>query len=250
MNIILIGAISTGVVIVLSIISTMPAFLRSSESSESRYTSVMLSFSITKEGESKWCQELTTTLGGYDELKATVFVSGKSAELNPECLSELAANSNIDIGSMTYSYQAITSFDDYLEALREVELGKSAVDRVANVNSKTFKAPHGLTDENIYSYLSRNGITADFSYDDHYNYYQGQFIRYDASVVQGSSFRPELITTSGVTAPIIIEFNDSMSIRDIERNIQQIVNLIKTDQAIRLVNASDLTGAQLTSRGS
>lgn len=174
MKIIHIGVISTGLVIAVGISLVAPALIL--PYMPQSYP-VFLSFEITDSYNLPyWCNDLSDVLEKFDA-KATVFISGKLAEEYPDCVT--AFGNNAQIGSMTYNYVSLTT-SDYLLQLGEVQHGKQVIDTIGNLDSKVFKAPFSQTDENTYSLLSRSGIFADFSYDDHFNIYEnGQFVRYD-----------------------------------------------------------------------
>jgi peptidoglycan/xylan/chitin deacetylase (PgdA/CDA1 family) len=205
---------------------------------------VLLSFTIDNSptGVSSWCTELSSLLEERRITKAVVFVSGKTAEANPECITSFS--SGIDIGSQTYNYVNLTSVADYLDALDEVKRGKEAVEKVGNIDSRVFKAPYGSTDDNIYSLLHRSGILADFSYQDHYNkYVRNQFERYEAtslSATDQTSFR-----LSDEASPFILEFDSSIPVDKIG---EVILKFESENSDIRFVSASELTEIDLTIR--
>jgi hypothetical protein len=274
MKVVLLGAIATSIIVVLSIISIIPVFLKDSASSDSNPipvqttmpTTVMATFSITGPADSEWCANLVRVIEEHD-IKATIFVTGVFAQSDSHCISQLAINPDIDIGSQTYSYADITSVSDYLVALEEVREGKAAVDRAGNLDSRLFKAPYGQTDENIYSYLSGSGILADFSYDDHYNvYHEGKFIRSDDVIVVRYSVIPPA-TASAIdlqveissqlaskTDPssekiIIIEFGSDTPIDTISDEMSKIKSKDFLDNyEVHVVNASELLNLDLTVR--
>ncbi len=235
------AAISTTVVVVLGALMIVPAFLPASK--PKNQLEVMLTFSILDVGNvSEWCGDLASFLRAYD-IKATVFFTGRVAEQNPECVAEMPQGT--DIGSQTYSYANLTSISDYDLQLEEVTRGKEAVDNAGNLYSRVFKAPYGSTDDNIYSLLSRSNIVADFSYDDHYNVFiDGQFIRFNSTIYNGSqysaSFFLSLSKTGGST---VLTFDNTVALSQ----IKELVLKLKTGE-VRFVNASGLTGAELTQR--
>ena len=179
------GAIATGIVVVLGIAIISPVYYQKRPISQ---PIVMLSFSIIGDSNvPKWCNDLSSILEKHN-LRAAVFITGKVAERNPACISSFSSN-DIDIGSQTYNYVNLTSITDYSAALEEVRSGKEVLDKTGNLNSRLFKAPYGSTDQNIYSFLTRSGIVADFSYAQHYNKYEnGKFIKYDLVTYDGTTY--------------------------------------------------------------
>lgn len=241
MKLVHLGAISTGVVIALGIAMVVPAFTRTPN-----YTPpllVMLSFSVSDyDNSDDWCNNLSSIFKKYG-VKATVFVTGKVADQYPECVT--AFSNNIDIGSQTYSYVDLPSIPDYTAQLEEVRNGKQAVDYAGKLYSRVFKAPYGSTDQNTYSLLTRSDIVADFSYDEQYNkYYNGQFIKFDLDVYDGSKYSPNFFHTLPVTeTPTLINLDNSIPIEKIDLFISQ----LKSGN-VRFVNASEVTGIDLTIR--
>jgi len=255
MKLVHLGMISTGVVIALGLAMVVPAFTQ--QKVINSVPAVMLTFSIGNTNSadlSQWCDELATVLD-HQKVVATVFVSGKVAEKAPECVNSF--HEKVDIGSQTFSYVSLTSITDYGVALEEVKKGKEAVDRVGGLNSKLFKAPFGIVDENIYSYLSKSGIAADFSYINHYNKYEGsQFIRYDLKVLPGNQdglelygaiFRDDDVIRPISPVPIALQFDSAIAVEDIEATITELKSLY--DGNIQFVNASDIADVTLTQRG-
>lgn len=238
MKLVYLSILTTSIVVSLGVLSLTPAYLEVKPNK-----TVLLSFSITEsENLPEWCNELSNFLN-TNNLKAVVFVTGKVAWEFPHCVSSF--RNGIDIGSQTYNYVELTKISDYLEQLDEIKNGKSAVDKAGNLNSKLFKAPNGATDENIYSLLSQAKIFADFSYENQYNkIYQEKFLKFDLASFQASehdfSYFKKLKFDD---TPIMINFDNSDSIDNI---IDFILNLKSNE--ISFVNASELTGLQLTQR--
>lgn len=253
MNIVHLGIISTGTIIVLGMAMIIPAFTQ--QKPERSIPSVMLSFNIMNtQGEiSSWCQSLSSVLEKHD-VRATVFVSGLIADSDPECVSSFSPD--VDIGSQTYGYVDLTSISDYSEALEEVENGRQAIDEAGDLDSRLFRAPYGKTDENIYSLLNRPGIIADFSYVSQYNRYENnQFVRYDLKSLTGDTDGLRLFSVVSQDddvvrpynpVPILIRFDNSMEIDQIDRFISQLKSDYQND--IHFVNASDVVGLDLTIR--
>lgn len=231
--------IATVIVIIGGVVMISPLFF--SQDSGDRY--VMLCFSVYQTGSvAEWCQNLSSVLGNYN-LPATVFVDGKTAQDQPQTVA--CFNNRVDVGSRTYSNADLTNISDYTAKLREVQDGKFSVDYAGDLNSKAFQAPNGATDQDIYSLLNRTGILADFSYSDHYNVYQnGQFVRCEAYVYDGQSHGPDFFLAIPETVqPIIIQFNSTWAVSDIESFLSVLVS-----GDFDFVNASQLTGLALTDR--
>lgn len=235
------AAISTTVVVVLGALMIAPAFLPASK--PKNQLEVMLAFSILDVGNvPKWCGDLASFLKA-NGIEATVFFTGRVAEQNPEYVAEMPAGT--DIGSQTYSYTNLTSISDYDLQLEEVARGKEAVDNAGNLYSRVFQAPYGSTDDNIYSLLSRSDIVADFSYDGHYNvFYNGQFIRFNSTTYNGSQYSASFFLSLPKTGgPTVITFDNTAALSQ----VKELVLKLKTGE-VRFVNASGLTGVELTQR--
>lgn len=204
----------------------------------------MLSFSASESNDiADWCRNLSSILKSYD-ISATLFIVGKVAEQHPECVS--CFSSKVDIGSQTYSNLNLTSIADYDTQLEEVRKGKQAVDTAGNLYSRVFRAPNGDTDQNIYSLLSRNDILADFSYGSQYNVYlDNQFVKFDATVYDGTTCSANsILTLKKSSKPIIIHFDSEYP----AELISDFIGTLKTGQ-LDFVNASEMTGLNLTVRG-
>ena len=144
-----------------------------------------------------------------------------------------------------YGSRSLHSISDFTVQLDEVKKGKEAVDDAGNLFSRVFRAPYGATDENIYYLLSQSGIIADFSYEQQYNLFQdGQFIKYNAIIYEGSIESAELILNNSGSGPNIITFDSSSSITQIDDVISRLKN-----GEVQFVNASDLAKVDLTARG-
>jgi len=255
------GAVSTGMVVVLGIVVVLPAFMQKSAPPTLDF---VLLFRIhgddTLHG---WCDDLSAALEKHG-VPAVVLVAGNLADRHPACIS--VKNSRVDIGSQTYSYVGLASVPDYSYALYEVERGKQAVDAAGQTESRLFGAPYGSVDpENLYSMLSRSGITADFSYTDHYNLWQSDgngggdgdgggrqlFVRHDAAGYDGSQHTPEFFFSLEKTdSPVIIRFDSSsVSVAKIDQFVHGLESGNPERYHIRLSNASDLAGEPLTIRG-
>lgn len=231
------GALTTGIVIAVGIVLVLPAYIQRQEP-----VHVMLSFAITDDSNMpEWCSDLGSVLE-RQQVKAVLFVSGKVAEAHPECAAGFSRLGLVDLGSQTYSYVNLTSIDDYTMALEEVQGGKRAVDLAAGLNSKLFRAPYALTDDDIYSLLSRSEIVADFSYDDHYNNYEsGQFIRYPLTRVENPQASQELFDSIfAAEEPVMLEFDNSVPAGDIDRLISGLKSATASHGEVSIVNPSDL----------
>jgi hypothetical protein len=146
------------------------------------------------------------------------------------------------IGSQTYSYTNLSSIDDYSIQLEEIQKGKQLVDIAGNLSSKLFRVPIGYTDDNIYSLLSRSDIIADFSYKTYYNkYHMGQFLLFNITYIDGLKISPRSLKNLEKTS--IIFFNNSTPVKIIRKTLSHL-----TSSNTSLINASDLTGLQLTIR--
>ena len=242
------GIIVTGVVVAVGIVLILPLYNSSSTTSvlpeaKPSPNRVMLSFSILNEDNlPKWCNDLSSILK-KDNVQATVFITGKTAERYSECVSIFSSNANIDIGSQTYNFVDLKSLP-YNIALEEVQNGKRGVDNAGRLNSMLFKAPYGSTDQNIYSYLSRSGIIADFSYPQQYNKYENRtFIKHNLIAFDGFNKSTDMAKILAYKkVPVVINFDNFTPVN----KINTIISSLKSNNDVRLVNASELTGTQLT----
>jgi peptidoglycan/xylan/chitin deacetylase (PgdA/CDA1 family) len=236
------GAIATTMVIAVGLVMVVaPAYTHTIE--HARLPPAMLSFSVVDTSNAqKWCPDLASVLEKH-KVKATVFVTGWVADQHPECVT--AFSGDVDIGSQTYSYANLTNMD-YVQALEEVRKGKSAVNAAGGIDSRLFKAPYGSTDANTYSLLSRSGITADFSYGSQYNKYEdGQFVKYAIAHYEEPTYSPDAIRELfSAKKPVVISFDNSISIEQID----EFIAALAADSEIRLFNASELAGQELTAR--
>ncbi|MEP0826221.1 MAG: polysaccharide deacetylase family protein [Nitrososphaera sp.] len=236
------GLFATVAVLVVGVAIALPPFLQ-----PPRGPPIMLAFSITKENDNifDWCSGLSDILRNND-VDAVVFFSGVIAENHPQCVNSFGEN--IDIGSSTYGYKNLAAITDYSEKLKEVQNGKNAVDFAGDLDSKSFRAPYGSVDDDIYSLLGRSGILADFSYTDRYHkYYQGNFIWFRITVYNASSISGEYIRASQYNEddrPIQIDIDNTVPLS----KIQEIIDALK-DKRANFLNASELTGIELTVRG-
>ena len=209
---------------------------------------LMLSFNIiNNENLPKWCQDLYDLLQ-KQQIRATLFATGRAADSFPVCISLLTSDSKVDIGSSTYDYLDLVGILDYSQALSQVQKGKQAVDAAAKINSTLFKAPYGSTDQNIYSLLTRSGIVADFSYSNQYNLYEnGQFIRYDLKAYNGFNATNLVheIVSSKSKEPILINFDNSIPIENIDRFIHEIRSQID----VHFTNPSEISPSIIRREG-
>lgn len=210
----------------------------------------LLSISIN-EGQNvgEWCVDLAGTFKKHD-VKGIVFISGQLAEKNPECIKTLPKK--IDVGSKGYQNTSITAISDYTNQLEEVKRGKDSIDKIAGIDSKSFKAPLGATDDNIYSLLQRNNILVDFSYQDKYHkFHNGQFIWFKINSLSGKDFDLtnflQIISTNkqkNNLTPIVINFDNTVPVEKIDAVISQLKST-----KILFVNGSDLVGYEITKKG-
>ena len=237
-----VAAIATTIVLLLGLFMIVPVFFR--EPPKQDNVKVFLSFDArSSEQLSVWCSELASVLEA-ENVRATVFFSGKVAESNPALLGYFG--DGVDIGSQTYSYVDLSTVSDFSVQLEEVRTGKEAVDEAGNIYSRVFRAPYGGTDENIYYILSQSDIIADFSYTQQYNLYQnGQFIKYNAVAYEGSLDAAKRISENQSASNVyILTFDSSSSVQQ----IREVVSALK-ETKVEFVNASDLAGTDLTGRG-
>lgn len=233
---------TTTLVIVAGFAMVVPFFFQPAKTVERQ--KVMLSITISESIDLvDWSQGLSSLLN-RNNVPASVFIVGKVAERYPEVVSHFGKQ--VDIGSMTYSNLDLTNIPDYLVKLQEVKEGKIAVDSAGSIYTRIFQAPFGATDQDIYSLLGRSDILADFSYESQYNVFQnGQFIKYDAVTYNARDYTPGFFSTlPQSTKPIIIVFDNSFPLSAVKELISA---LKKAD--VDLVNASGLTGFNLTLRG-
>lgn len=226
MKLVYIGVISTGLVIATGVGLVLPALIIPHIPENQP---VFLSFEINNSYNlPSWCNDLTDVIDQHN-VQAIVFISGKLAEQYPECIVNFS--DNVEFGSMTYNY-VILPGSDYLLQLDEVRQGKQTIDKIGNIDSKIFKSPYSETDQNIYSLLTRSGITADFSYVDHYNIFEdGQFIRYD----QASLKNPEDFEDTSVKRLVSFSFTNAHSIQEIDEKLQKLKSY-----HVEFLSASDI----------
>jgi len=237
-----VGIATTALVIAAGLAMISPLFFRPDNIEPKQI--VMLSFSVSESADVRdWCKNLADLLFDHG-IGASVFMVGKVAEECPDAIWYFG--DEVDIGSQTYSNLNLTNIPDYSVKLEEVKKGKMVVDNVGTLYSRIFRAPFGATDQDIYSLLSRSGIVADFSYENHYNVYQdGQFVKYDAITYMAQDCSPGFFSTLAYTTkPVIIFFDNSHSISDIDLLISSL-----EEANVEFVNASELTGLTLTIRG-
>ncbi len=236
MKIIYLGAISTSIVVILGMAMVVPAFIFPA-TGESEKLKVLVQLEIKENYNLPyWCTDFREELE-KDPIKSVVFLTGKIAESYPECIFLVEG---VDIGSQGYQYQSIPEITDYLQQLSQIKEGKETIEVVGGVESKLFKAPYGITDQNIYSLLTRSGIVADFSSEQQYNLYiGGQFVKFDILTIESME---ELENTNGYQIATV-SFDNSNSVISIFNTIEEIK---KHD--VKFVNPSDLYGKALTTR--
>jgi len=240
-NLYLGGIIATISIVILGIIIALPPFFQPIH----RNNTLLVFSIINADNIPAWCIELSDLLE-TNNVGAAVFISGKIAEDHPDCLKSFDMTA-VDIGSSTYNYTDLTLPADYAMLVEEVRMGKEAIDKVGGIDSKSFKAPYGKTDENIYSLLNRSGILADFSYQDRYHkFYEGQFIRFDAAVYDAktqSGFKSFLDANADTEKTIQVNMDNTVPISEIGTIIDEL-----KDKQVTFVNGSTLTGLDLTKR--
>ena len=241
-NLVIGGIIATVIFVAIGTILILPAYLRGAESSQ-KVPRILLSFSINSDQNMpQWCQDIAVLVNN-NHLKAVVFFSGKTAEKYPDCVR--AFNDEVDIGSSTYSFARLSAERDYLDQLEDVRKGKATIDSVAGVNSKSFQAPFGHTDDNIYSLLSRNNITADFSSDKSYNAYNGtHFILYRLKTFDLGKFSVDAIESQIANKAFDYVRISTDSSVPVEK-VTTLINAVKNEATF--VNASEATETDLTS---
>lgn len=236
------GFVATVLVLAVGIGMILPVFFSDARTSDQ--LDAALIFEVGNSSDTLWCKGVSNTLT-REGIRATVFFSGEFAYAHPECVQSFSEG--VDVGSQTLSYSNLTSIMDYTAQLGEVIDGKARLDDAGRLDSKVFRAPYGSTDENIYSLLSRAGILADFSYDDHYNiFYEGKFIRINASVYELSQTPAgDLVSSAKELAirRILVVVNDMSSPEEYTQLIQNL-----RSAGFHFINASDLAEFEVTTR--
>jgi peptidoglycan/xylan/chitin deacetylase (PgdA/CDA1 family) len=243
------GAISTGLVLIFGFAIVLPGVIYKSSKDvyappdQSQYKKVMLAFSVHDMlNLPNWCNDLSSFLK-TNHIKATIFVTGYVADKYPNCVTSFSYNSDIDIGSQTYSYVDLVSGINYPDALLDVQKGKNTIDEIGNMSSKLFRSPYGSVDQNIYSLLNRSGIIADFSYKDHYNKYErGMFVKYNLNEYEPNTISFKQLPK--IDVPYIVNFNNTVPLE----KITSLISKLKLDKDINFVTASELAGLKLTVR--
>ena len=236
-----VATITTALVIIVGICLISPMFFR--VPSPKNQPHVALFLYVTGEGNStSWCQEVGSYLGA--ETKATVFFIGTAVDENPKIVTSFGPH--VDLGSLTYHYQSILSSDDYTAQLLEIQEGKMAVDAAANVDSKLFAAPFGIVNNDIFSQLKRSGITADFSYTDHYNkLWNGTFITMPLKFVEGVNFNVGDLPKDAGDPPTVVVLRSTSSSAQVIQTLQELKGA-----GFGFLSASDIVGFDLVGRGS
>ena len=236
MKLVYLGAISTGIVLILGMAMVVPAFMFPT-SWEDGKLKVLIQIEIKENSNLPyWCADFGEKLD-QDPIKLAVFLTGQIAESYPECIFLVEG---VDIGSQGYQYNHIPEISDYLKQLSQIQKGKRVIDAYGGFDSKIFKAPYGATDQNIYSLLSRSGIVADFSNEEQYNLYlDGQFVKNELLTIKNTI---DLESKNG-SKIVTFSFSNSESVISIFNTIDEIR---KYD--VQFVNPSDLYGKPLTNR--
>lgn len=234
------ATISTALVVIIGISIVFPFFLRN----PTPELKIILSFNILDNNEvEEWCFSLSKILE-EQEVGAVVFITGKVAEKYPECVS--CFNKRIDVGSLTYSYSNLTSISDYSKQLEEIRKGKQAIDSAGNLYSRSFRAPFGAVDDNIYSLLNRSDILADFSYSNHFNLFEeDKFIRYNANVYNGADYPGSFFSDRSNHSEnnVVVFFDNTSTTEYIEDFVSGLAN------KVALVGVSEIAEIPLTLRG-
>jgi hypothetical protein len=219
----------------------IPLFLRPVESKEKPV--VMLCCLVQETSDYDWCKKFSSVINNQ-HVKAIVFFTGNVVDQFPQLVSLF--HDQVDIGSMTYSHKNITTISDYSLKLEEIKRGKLAVDLAGSIYTRSFYAPFGITDDDIYSILDRSGIVADFSYENQYNInHDGQFIKHNSKQYTIADNQTGLyieFAKSGI--PVILSVTSTIPPSTIEKVIVEL-----KEAGVELINGSDLTGLNLTIRG-
>jgi hypothetical protein len=218
--------ISTALVIIIGLAMISPLFLKQNQAQTENKQTIILSFTVLEaDNVEDWCQNLSSILSSQD-IPATIFIESKVAEQNPKTAT--CFGTEIEFGSLTYDKINLTSIDDYSLKLWQVEQGKIAIDKAANVTSQIFKEPNGNTDDDIYSILNRTGIIADFSYTDHFNIYRNdRFEKIVAEVINANNSSIEyLLNREKTDSPIILQFENTQT----TEQINSFLSILKTAQ--------------------
>ena len=199
----------------------------------------------------EWCENLSPVIGEYG-LRGSIFITGQVAERYPTCVDIFSFNDrDTDIGSQTYHYVNLTSIRNHTGQINEIINGKKAIDRIGRLSSALFKAPYGPINDDIYPLLISSGIVADFSNNHTYSKYnEGKFHGNDIITYNGSSYSSRKIfldslSSKNFTSPIIVEFDNSIPIDEINRFLTKLTSEHKD---IQFVSPSELTQMDLTIR--
>ena len=235
------GAIITAFVIVIGVVLLYPA-LHLDRLNEKNM--VLLTFNIINSTNMPtWCDDMSKFLH-ENNIHSTIFITGIMADTYPNCVVSFSKDN--DIGSMSHSYDAITSTSTHTDQLSNIREGKAAVDKQGKLNSTIFRAPRGIVDENIYSLLTQSHILADFSYNDHYNVYTDGLsgkIFYRFPMTSLGNISDSKISGRDENVPVMINFYNYDSVQ----KIQEFINSISKNPH-RFVTASELTRMELTIR--
>lgn len=224
----------TTAVILVGVLIISPAFLENKEKSK-----IILSFDLNpSDNLENWCEDLSQIT--HKDVRFVVFMHGELAKNHPTCL--VGFGEKVDIGSKTYDNLELPTLDDYLEQLDQVKRGKKAIDEIGNFDSKIFRAPGMVTDDNIFSLLSKNGIDFDLSYSDHYNkFHNGQFLRFELISIDWRDIETITFSELDKETPILISIDNSVSVNEITKIIDKLKK-----KNVKFVNPSDLMEKDLT----
>jgi len=235
------GAIITAIVIVIGVVLVYPALHLDRLNDKNM---VLLTFNIINSTNlPTWCDDLSKFLH-ENKIHSTVFITGIMADTYPNCVASFSKDS--DIGSMSHSYDTITSTSTYTGELSNIREGKAAVDKQGKLNSTIFRAPAGIVNENIYSLLTQSHILADFSYNDHYNIYTDGLsgkIFYRFPMTSLAKLSDSNLSGRDENVPVMVNFYNYDSVQ----KIQEFINSISKNPH-RFVSASELTHKELTIR--
>src|SRR6185503_5488436 len=214
------GILASVIVIVVGILYTLPPYLKAIEASQRVPTAILSISIVSRDNMPTWCTEISEYLA-RTSVKATIFFAGEIAEEYPDC--PRSFSQDVDIGSSTYSYGKLSAARDYNDRLDDIRKGKEAIDSLTGIDSRIFKAPLGYTDDDIYSLLSRNNITVDFSGDQSFNrYHDDQFVFYELHTLDLKE-----ISVEKAELQFANKVSDSIQVRaDNTVPVEQVIDLI------------------------
>ena len=240
MNLKLVATITTTLVILGGVVLISPMFFRKANRNSPPRIAVFL-YLTDDINASSWCRDVGSYLGSTNT-RATVFFVGSVVDGDPSIVRSFGES--VDVGSMTYDFMPLLSNPDYIAQLNNIKSGKMSVDAAGNIDSKLFASPFASVDDNIYSQLSRSGISADFSYSDYYlKFYNGSFIKMPISTIEGTSLDVKELAQA-VDEPLrVIKLTSNTPAKE----VIQVFDALK-NAGFRFLNASDIADMQLTVR--